>query len=266
MRRALSLAAICVSVSLLSSPVAAVADPLALVHFDITQVSFTSTGAIKVQLAYTCPPNAVPDPDEGTILVVVQESTNTGSPRVGFSHKVVCDGRENSLVARIAGATDLGFDMSGPLRIIVNVSLDEEGGGLLFAEDADTVRPQVAPNPARTLADADVTGMTFTSKGSVRVHFSYKCPLGYEPVARSTRLFVNQINSMNTQIVSHKRIAALIVCDGTRHDAVAKVRESREGEQFDPNLPLHAFLDITASRPNGTTVSFANGETVLVQP
>jgi hypothetical protein len=95
-------------------------------------------------------------------LVVAQESTSTGSPRVGFSHKLVCDGQDNSLVARIAGATDLGFDTSGRLRVIVNVSLDEEGGGRLFAEDADTVRPEVA----------------------------------------------------------------------TRHDAVAKVRESREGEQF----------------------------------
>jgi hypothetical protein len=261
---ALSLAAICACVFLLSSPVPAFAQATALAHFDITQVSFTATGAIKVQMAYSCPANSVFDRDQGTILVVEQERTGAGTGLGPFSHKLVCDGRTNSVVIRVVGATQMGFDTSAPIEVIVNASLHDADGVLLGAVDANTVRPHAAPDPARTLADADVMGMTFTSRGSVRVRFSYKCPLRYEPVVRSTRLFLNQIDSMNTQITGYKRISALIVCDGTRHDAVAKVRgESRQGERFDPTAPLNVFVDATVSRPNGTTALFANEKAML---
>ena len=267
MKRALSFATICASVFLLSSPVPALAQPIALVHFDITQMSFTATGAIKVQMAYSCPADSVFDADQGTILVVEQERTGAGTALTGFSDKLACDGRNDSVVVRVAGATGMGFDTtSGPIEVIFNASLVDADGVPLSAEDTNTVRPHAASDPAKVLADADIASISFTSKGSVRVHFSYRCPLRYEPIAGRTRLFVNQTDSMRDQITSHKRISALILCDGTRHEATGKVRESLRGEQFDPTAPVDAFVDVTISRPNGTTVLFANGETVLVEP
>jgi len=235
---------------------------ISLADISITRVSFTLTGGIKVRMAYSCPNGAHPVADVGTILVVTQQRGDTpggSSPAIDFSDELVCNGNGHTVRVRVHDAST--FNTSDPIRAVVNINLTDSNGYSLYAQDANTVQPMAAPEPATTMSNANVTSVRVGDTGAVRVHFSYTCPRRYVSDSARAQLFVTQTQSPNgPQRSAMKRIAHLIVCDGTRHNVVARVRESHEGDPFIRAM-LHAFVDVTAVRLSGATAALENGKT-----
>jgi hypothetical protein len=209
-------------------------------------------------LIYSCPAGFAPT---GTVLVArqAQDDGVVSASSQDFADQIVCEGQDIRLVVRVHRVQD--FNTSDRITLITDFSTNSAEGEYLGGDDAQTVRPSVAPNTGTMLAAADITRVALKSTGAIRVHFLYWCPSSFRALHKRSRVFVNQPDPNSHAATLH--IADLIVCDGTTHIASARV-PTDEGS-FDAASPIHALVDIAIARRTGAILLLGNGKSFLVE-
>jgi hypothetical protein len=236
-------------------PTLALAEPVTLTHIELEQMSFTATG-LRVEISYACPSRFHAIGVGGTYLAATQHQSDAvvvDSPPVEFGDQIVCDGQDHPVVARIHRVQD--FNTTDRITFDTTFAVRNADHFVLSGEDIETVRPTIAPDPATTLADAELRQISFASTGALRVRFSYVCPSPFHPVDRS-RIYVFQTRSIALRIVD------LVVCDGTRH--IAAARFANDNETFVATWPIHAHVGIRFSHRTRVTMWAGNGKNILV--
>jgi hypothetical protein len=232
-----------------------------ITYIDISEMSFTVAGAIRVEMTYSCPNGFRPVRDFPTYLRATQQQSGgvvVKSPIVEFTDKIVCDGEDRRIVVRIHRVQD--FNTSDRIELFVNFAVRNAHGEFRGGEDAPVVRPSAVPHPATTVAEADVRRVMFTSTGAIRVHFLYVCLPRFEALTRSL-LVLSQVDAGGVIV----RLANLVACDGTRRIAAATVPPKDAGA-FVATKTIHPFVTMLVRRPTGAMMRFENGKDILVEP
>jgi hypothetical protein len=243
-------------------PTASLAGPAPVItYIGVSEMSFTAAGAIRVELTYSCPIGFRPVRDFPTYLRATQQQGGgvvVKSPIVEFTDKIVCDGQDPRIVVRIHRVRD--FNTSDRIGVESTFAVRNADGDFRGGEDSPVFRPAAAPHPATTVAEADVSRVTFTSTGAVRVHFLYVCLPRFEALTRS-RLFLSQVDAGGVIV----RLANLVVCDGTRRIAAARV-PPQDARAFVATKPIHPLVTILVRRPTGAMMGFGNGKDTFAEP
>jgi hypothetical protein len=232
-----------------------------ITYIEISEMSFTAVGAIRVSMTYSCPIGFRPVRDFPTYLRATQQQSGgvvVKSPIVEFTDKIVCDGEDRPIVVRIQRVQD--FNTSDRIELFASFAVRNAEGDFRGGQDSPVVRPTAVPHPATTVAQADVRRVTFTSTGAIRVHFMYVCLPRFEALTRSL-LFLSQVDAGGVIV----RLANLVVCDGTRRIAAARVPPKDAGA-FVATKAVHPFVSILVRRPTGAMMRFGNGKDILVEP
>jgi hypothetical protein len=235
----------------------AVANQLLLADIDITGVSFTPTGAVRVVGAYMCSSGHEAQSEFDRSGYLSQQLPDTYLESDSESFAVICDDAGHSFSLKFAGSREgETFRRHRPLMASVSLYATSVDG------DSVSASHQLTTTGGTTQANIEVGSAAFTGDGAVRVTGSYICPIGSS--AYSTTALVSQFAGRGHYKIRH--FDRRLDCDGTWNELAVLFRLTRLGEPFQPNLVNSVQLAFTAVGADETLVQASDQDNLVIYP
>ena len=249
--------AIAIVFGFLAVPSAA-AESTLLADIEITEVSFTATGAVRASASYVCPSGFAPEDSPFTAFATVEQELPDGRlarkkayPKVNFT----CDGTTRRIAVKFqtsrSGDT---FHPDVPLEAMMQLRMLNSEGDYVHAYDGETYGNE------KLLAYIEIRDVSLTSTGAAKVTGIYQCPGGY--TVASTLADMN----LPDEGFEFRRFGRKVECDGTRNNLA--VRFHTTGPFGDPPQPDVAYavgLGFSATADGRTSVSGFTLQTLTIQ-
>ena len=248
-RRRLALLSLSV-VALMLTPVRpAGAEPTLLADTEVTGVTVSEEGLVRVIGNYVCPSGYAASSYGSTAFVYQYVGNRVLGRRKQFASRVRCDGIRNGVAIKFR-KDEHGEPFRADLPVVARISLAVEvsirrGAGATDEEIHTT---------ERTVAAIELRDVTVRDDGVLRITGSYICPTG--STVHTAAVNMVQLTRGGDEVWGEKRksFARRIECDARRNEVAVTVPDTKDGDPWRRGLQTYGEFAMAAFTPEGDVV------------
>jgi hypothetical protein len=228
-----------------------------LIEADITSARLMENGSVRVEAMYWCDEGYGSTPPEDRRAKMFFQHPQGYSETT--NDEAICDGTTHTLVKRLRSVDGQEIDERLPVSVYFSVEVGHSPSnpypGGLSALEADAIW-LTGDGATSIMADIELGQLRLNDRGRFVVRLAYQCPTGWyvdsEDDVDWADIELRQIRSRDTSWDAWRTLAYDIVCDGTLHTVVKRIRAApRSRPPIGLDRPVFVTAKIIIDGPAG---------------